>query len=319
MKRILVIGGTYFAGKSFLSNIIDNNIKEEKGELELTVLNRGSRGLKEVLGGQYDRAIASERISFIELSCDRTDEDALKGVLSGKERFDAVVDFCAYNPGDIEKVFNALDTAPGQYIFLSTCDVYERGTGRISDENAPFEHRSFPGEAGAYISGKVALEEELDKLCEKTQTAKTVFRPSVIFGEGNYAPREGMYFKWISGAGQIIHPEDASGTFQLTYVGDVAEAITCCLCNESAYGKAYNLIGTKPLSYDDFADILEKASGRAIERVKMPVSEIVARGIPLPFPLYAEESETYTGERIKELGLTYSDVNEAMRRTWEQK
>ena len=329
-----MIGGTYFAGKSFLANIIDklNNGSEKLG---ITVLNRGTKSLKEVLGQRYDVTLEKGNAEFCELHCDRTDEEALKSVLGGCDdaktgkaeesavpcidaaRFDAVVDFCAYNSGDIEKVFNALDTYPEQYIFLSTCDVYERGTGQTLDESSPFEERRFPGEAGAYITGKVALERELDRLCEKTQTAKTVLRPSVIFGEGNYAPREGMYFKWIEGAGQIIHPSDATGTCQLTYVGDVAEAISLCLFNEKAYGKAYNLIGTNPLTYDAFADLLESATGRKIERVLLSVSEITARGIPLPFPLYKEESEAYDGGLIKELGFDYSDAVKAMSNTWE--
>ena len=378
MKRVLVIGGTYFVGKSFLSNIIDkynnedackdsNLTDEDTGEypaddsearqsvqsaqtkriaqqeksaqpvLELTVLNRGTRSLSYVLGAQYVQALETGRVRFRELYCDRTDAKAVRKAIQevnaascdnepgaashddepGSASYDAVVDFCAYNPGDIANVFNALDTPPKQYMFLSTCDVYERGTGKVADESAPFESRRFPGEAGAYISGKVALEGELEKLCQKAGTAKTVFRPSVIFGEGNYAPREGMYFKWISEAGQILHPADATGSFQLTYVDDVAGALIGCLLNETAYGKAYNLIGTKPLTYDDLADILERATGRRIERIMMTADEINARGIPLPFPLFAEESEVYTGGLIKETGFDYTEVIKAMRRTWE--
>ena len=45
-------------------------------------------------------------------------------------------------------------------------DVYERGSGKILDENASFETRDFGGETGAYILGKVSLEAEIKELLE---------------------------------------------------------------------------------------------------------------------------------------------------------
>ena len=80
--------------------------------------------------------------------------------------YDCVVDFCAYAPGDIKRIAE-LGFPISQYLFVSTCDVYEHRTGRTLDEKGPFETRDFGGQEGAYITGKVALEKELMALSKK--------------------------------------------------------------------------------------------------------------------------------------------------------
>ena len=138
--RILVIGGTYFLGRIF----VDKVYKEH----EVTLINRGNAILPKDTYGTVTQHI-----------CDRHDEESISNLR--ENRFDVVVDFCAYREGDINTVLRALDYNVGQYIFISTCDVYVRGTGKILDESAPFEERDFGGEVGDYITGKVALEKEL--------------------------------------------------------------------------------------------------------------------------------------------------------------
>ena len=131
--KILVIGGSYFFGRVF--------VMLASKEHEITVVNRGTYSLAE--------------FGVRQIKGDRRNEGVWRS-LEGD--FDVIVDFCAYEPGDIERV---LDNLPGklrQYIFISTVDVYERGSGGRRGEDAPLETRIFPGEAGAYIAGKVALE-----------------------------------------------------------------------------------------------------------------------------------------------------------------
>ena len=122
--RILVIGGTYFLGKVFVDMV--------KDEHELTLLNRGSmpapEGVKTII-------------------CDRHDVEALRNV------YDVIVDFAAYQPGDIRGIVEAIpgDVKGMRYIFISTTDVYARGTGKELDEDAPFE-----------VSDGFSFDEEVD-------------------------------------------------------------------------------------------------------------------------------------------------------------
>ncbi len=288
--KLLIIGGSYFVGKCFVSLASPSN--------ELTLLNRGNNPLN------------IEGIK--ELHLDRRDAEALSKL--DHCEYDAVIDFCAYQKGDIKLIFDHLNGSFKQYIFISTVDVYRHGTGILLDEEGPFEDRNFGGEAGNYILGKVALEGELRECCRERDIAFTSLRPSFIYGPGNYAPREGIYFNWIEKAGQIIHPSDSDGSFQMIYVRDMAEAILKVCGLGAAYNEAFNLCPMDLITYDDFADALEKALGKGFERVLLSVEEINTGGIPLPFPLTKQESNFYSSKKASEiLKLSYTSLADGLR------
>jgi len=276
--KLLVIGGSYFLGKHFV------NIASK--ENEVTVFNRGSRplnieGLREIHG-------------------DRNNSEDLKKL--GNMDFDTVIDFCAYNPGNIKDIIDALDGKISQYIFISTVDVYKKGTNRIIDENSPLETTVYAGEVGQYIAGKVALESELRECCESKDIAYTSVRPAIIYGPDNYAPREGIYFNWIEKAGQVLAPEGATGFFQMVYVDDLADIILGLCNNEKFYNKAVNVCSDEICTYDTFIEALAEGTGKEFQTISIPVNDVLEKGIPLPFPLTEDESERYvTGySEIKE-------------------
>ena len=293
--KILAIGGTYFLGKAFVE-LVHN-------ECELTVLNRGNR------------ALSGEKYKNVEqIICDRHDKNKLSE-LKDKD-FDVVVDFCAYNEGDIETVIRALDYNIRQYIFISTCDVYKRGLGNIQDEDSPFEERNFGGEAGAYITGKVALEREVKK-CADYGIHYTSIRPAFIYGPGNYAPRESMFFNWIANVGQIIYPKDSDGHFQMVYVEDVANLIFDCCMDEAAFDSAFKICGGAILTYDCFAKALEKAVDIPFERIEVSNDMIQEKAIPLPFPISLYESVTFSDTKIKSRGIRYTSLEDGLRKAFE--
>lgn len=288
--KILVLGGSYFLGKAF--------VELAKSKHELTVFNRGSRpllleGVKEVHGDRHDRQALN---------------------LLKQDNYDAVVDFCAYEKQDISMIFEALDGDFRQYIYISTVDVYEHGTGILSDETATFEKRRFAGEIGAYISGKVALEEELRQNASQYQVAYTSLRPAVIYGPDNYAPREGIYIHWIKTAGQILHPVDATGEFQLVYVEDIARAVLASVGNEKAYNEAFNLAPDTIQTYESFSEALRLSRDIPFKKISVNIETILQKGIGLPFPLMKEESNLYNGKKALELIDYYTNLPDGLRK-----
>ncbi len=290
--KILVIGGSYFLGKNFVEEAVNVH--------SVSILNRGTRPL--------------DNPHITAYHMDRHDAESLSQV--EEQHFDVIVDFCAYQPGDIRFLLANLKASCNQYIYISTCDVYERNTSQYMDENGAFETRTFGGEAGDYISGKIALEKELVDVCRQYDIAYTSFRPAFIYGPDNYAPREAIYFRWIVSAGQIIQPSDATGEFQMVYVKDVAAAILAACGNTIAYNKAYNLCNPEMLTYSSFADILAKATPIPFEKAEISVQDIIAKGIPLPFPLLKEESQYYKGDLVQELKVTYTPIETGMAETF---
>ena len=200
--KILIAGGTYFLGRAFVLKLIEEKAKpgSKYEDAQICLLNRGSRPSPEGITGI--------------IRADRHDEKALKSCEAGGKDFDLIVDFCAYGEGDIASLVENLNVRFEQYIFISTCDVYTHFSGEPQDEEAELEERLYPGQEGDYIRGKVKLEAELVRVCSDKNAHYTSIRPSVIYGPGNYAPREGIYFNWIEKASQILQPFDATGSFQ---------------------------------------------------------------------------------------------------------
>ena len=216
--KLLLIGGSYFLGRVFA-------LEAEKAGHEVSVFNRGSRPLG--------------KSGIREFKGDRHEVSSL--AVTGEETFDAVIDFCAYQEGDIEKVFSGIGRRAGQYIFVSTADVYRRQVGYIKDESTPFEERRISGMAGEYISGKVALEKELVNCSIRWGVPYTSVRPVMIYGPYNYAPRESLFARLAAEDCPVPYPADASGRWQFIYVKDAVLMMLALCGNSEAYGSAFNL------------------------------------------------------------------------------
>lgn len=290
--RILVIGGSYFFGRVF--------VMLAAKEHDVTVVNRGTCSVAE-LGAK-------------QIKGDRKEEGVWKSI---EDDYDCIVDFCAYEKGDIARVLENMPGRIRQYIFISTVDVYERGINGLKGEETPLETRPLPGEAGAYIAGKVALEREVREQCGKRDISCTVLRPAILYGPLNYAPRESVYIRLLARNRVLPRITDAAGSFQFVYVKDAAQAVLSCLLNPRAYGQAYNLCGEEVLTYDAFFRELGKASDVEAREIPLTAREAESQGLPLPFPLTEAETELYSNEKSKEeLGLRYMDIGEGMARTY---
>lgn len=293
--KILVIGGTYFLGKAF--------VDLASAEHEITVLNRGNRK------NTFDK---SQKVKEIIIDRHALEEKHVEG-----EDFDIVVDFCGYVPEDIRRVARVLKGKISQYIFISTSDVYKRGTGAPVTEQSALEDKVYEGKAGEYIRGKVALEKELPECAGQYHFSYTSIRPVFIYGPGNYAPRENIFFNWIDKAGQIIYPEDATGFFQMVYVGDVARAILQACGNAEAYDQSFNLCGPELVTYETFAESLRYATKCDFAKVMLSAEEINQKEIPLPFPLTKEESEVYESSKSALLLEDYTELHTGLSHAYE--
>lgn len=292
--KLLVIGGSYFYGRVF--------VMEAAKEHEITVWNRGTYsmeafGVRQITGDRHERAAGCE------------------------EDYDAVIDFCAYAPGDVRDTLRLLTGKIGQYVFISTVDVYERDASVVKKEDTPFEERPIAGEAGVYIAGKVALERELAEVCGARGIPHTVLRPAILYGPYNYAPRESVYVQMLLQNHALPRFTDAQGQFQFLYVKDAAQAILKCLGNEKAYGRAYNLCQDEIVTYESFFEMLKKAAEpgdlEGMAEVPLTVEQAAAQGVPVPFPATAAETHLCDNSRGKEeLGISYTDFGEGMRRTY---
>ncbi len=297
--KILVIGGSYFFGRVF--------VMQAAKEHDITVVNRGT----------YSMAALGVR----QITGDRREKELWQGC---QEEYDVIVDFCAYEKGDIARVLRNMPGQVKQYIFISTVDVYRRRgmeANNVSqmrkEETEPLETRTFSGEAGSYIAGKVALEQEVREECGRRGICHTILRPAILYGPYNYAPRESEYIRMMVQNHILPRITDAQGIFQFVYIKDAAEAVMKCLLNEGAYGQAYNLCQDQDVTYGLFAETLRKAADVELDEIPITMEEAREQGIPLPFPATEEETELCSNEKSKrELGISYTSFSEGMARTY---
>ncbi|MFE7181352.1 Rossmann-fold NAD(P)-binding domain-containing protein [Streptomyces erythrochromogenes] len=105
MKRILVIGGSRYFGKSLVTRLRDAGNT-------VTVLNRGSSAPPPGVG---------------RLLADRDDEAGLRTALGGRD-FDVVVDQVCYTPLQAAVARRVFAGRTGRYVMTSTMEVYDPAT-----------------------------------------------------------------------------------------------------------------------------------------------------------------------------------------------
>lgn len=280
MKKVLVIGGSYFAGRVFVEELA-----KEK-DVEIHVFNRGRvplrmAGVNEIVG-------------------DREDVAQIKRGIPGQE-WDAVVDFCGYEPLQIRKMIGNVPGKIKQYIYISTTTVYEKSANFPVAEDAP--KLSGPqrelGAAADYGYDKWRSECALREECERSAIAYTCLRPAIIYGYYNYAPRETYFFDLLRKREPIVIPDNEPALFSFIWVVDMARMIIGCIGESRAYNQAFNLASDELVSYPRIVEVLGEITGKNLEPVRMPVAEIERARIPLPFPL--DEHLVYSGAKIQRL------------------
>lgn len=293
-KNVLVIGGSYFSGRVFIEEL------QAAGGYVPYVLNRGSRPLG-LVGVQ-------------ELVCDRRDADGLGRVVPPLD-WHAVVDFCAYDPGDIATLLGNLPGSVRRYIYISTATVYRNSLQLPIREDAAKLTAPLPGPAGGYAHNKWLLEGELARLCDEQGIAHVCLRPAFIYGKYNYAPRESYFFDLIARQETIVLPSPPQALFSMVSVWDVARICIACLGNEKVFNGAYTLCSDELVSYDLIVEVLEAITSSKYQVRRQPVRLINAAGLPLPFPL--EEHLVYSGARLQDLlGYHYLPLLEGLTRTY---
>jgi len=295
MKRVLAIGGSAFAGRVFSIQASKNPDK-----IELHVVNRGQFPL--------------ELENVKEYKCDRHNPRLLAHLVKELE-FDAVVDFCAYSPGDVSSLVSALQGKFKQYILFSACAVYVPFKSEPITEEGEVLSRSDGSNSSEMAYNKLLLEKELIKGCQETGAHYTIFRPAFIYGPFNYTARESHYIELIARGHVVPYPVDATSRFSLVYVFDVARALMTAIGNEKAYDEIFNLAAPEIITHARLFEAFEEFNGGPIMTRPVTIEDILNENLAVPFPL--TESVLYSGKKFAEkLEFEYTPFMEGMEKTY---
>ncbi len=296
MKNVLIMGGSYFAGRVFTI------LSSREAAFDMTVVNRGSRPLGDL-----------EHVT--QVVCDRHDTVKLASLLDPSVRFDAVIDFCAYEDGDIRSVMQVVGERAGQYIYISTSSVYDQSITRAKTELDRVKVSIGGTYVDEYIAKKAGLESECIETCSFYKIHYTILRPAFLYGPYNYAPRESYFIEKIVKGEPVPTASDASARFSVCYVKDLARALQLCVANPAAYGQVFNVSSYEEIDYEVLMDTLSQVSDVPFTKEYHTVEEILADNIPLPFPL--DNNDLCDGSKIANtLGLTYTPFREGMEKAF---
>ncbi|MFA5905479.1 MAG: NAD-dependent epimerase/dehydratase family protein [Desulfobacula sp.] len=295
--NILIIGGSYFAGRS----LVEFLVKEKKGNIH--TFNRGNIPLN-IKG-------------VTQFHGDRTSPDSMRKNLP-PAGWDAVIDFCGYSAEDIESAIQGIPGTIRHYIFVSTASVYDHSAMPPLDETSKILSNSppEPGDHVEYVLGKIRAEENLRRLCGKSAIPWTILRPSILYGKFNYAQRETYFFDLMEKEAPVVIPEQNPALFNFIFVEDLSAIIALCINNKKVYDRIFNTVSPELVSYRKFVEILETISGKTIKIIEKSVRTIMEEKIPLPFTM--EHHEVYSGDQLQQaLGFKFTPLIRGMKKTYE--
>jgi nucleoside-diphosphate-sugar epimerase len=199
---------------------------------------------------------------------DISDSQALSASMRGT---DALVNIASLGFGHADSIVRAAREAGIQRaVFVSTTAIFTQLNARSKQVRLAAEHA-----------------------IEASGLKYTVLRPTMIYG----SPRDRNMWRLIRFMRYLsVVPVfgDGNSLQQPIYVGDVAQAIVSCLCNEQTAGKSYNIAGNSPLTYNQVIDTIARQMQKRVWKIHIPSAPIVnllkfSEQLHLPFPIKAEQ------------------------------
>lgn len=263
---VLIIGGTRFVGYQLAWRLL------ARGD-RLTLLNRGTR--PDPFGDRVER-IAVDRST-----------PGFAAALAGR-RFDAAVDFAAYNADDARGAVEILgEGRVGHHVHISTGQVYlvRRGCpkpAREVDYEGPLMDRPIDPadlEDWDYGIGKRAAEDVLADAWRARQFPSARLRIPMVNGERDHYRRVESYLYRILDGGPVILPDGGTRPTRHVYGGAVVDAIADLLGKPATFGKAYNLAQEETPTLAEIVAILAQIVGSPDRSVAVGSGAIRAAGL----------------------------------------
>lgn len=257
--KVLFIGGT-----GLLSGAC-TRLALERG-MELFLLNRGER----------PDAAPSATV----LVADVHDEPAVEAALAG-HRFDAVVDWIAFTPDDVERDLRLFRGRADQFVLVSSASVYRKPLGDwILREDSPLANPHWD-----YARNKIACEERLVRALREEGFPGTIVRPSLTYGDTqvplavNSWERPYTAIARARRGAPLIVPGDGTSLWTITHNSDFAVGLVGLLGRPQAVGQAFNIMSDEVLTWDEIYRQVALAAG-AEPRVVHIASDFIAACLP---------------------------------------
>tara|TARA_B100000700_G_C14990642_1_gene831114 strand:+ start:589 stop:1488 length:900 start_codon:yes stop_codon:yes gene_type:complete len=208
------MGGTRFIGKSLVRALV------KKG-YEITLFTRGKLPVPDHVE---------------HLKGDRQNDSDLKSL--SRRKFDIIIDSSGRTLEDTKKVISYTGKPNYRFIYISSAGIYQ------TSEVLPIKEDYLIDSKSRHI-GKAHTEEWL----RKENIPYTIFRPTYIYGPGNYNPIEKWFFDRITNNQPVPLPGRGETITQLGHVEDLTNAIMLSIDSPKAENKIYNCSGKNGVTF----------------------------------------------------------------------
>lgn len=238
--KILLIGGSGTISSAVTQKLVSENH-------QVFVLNRGNNN---------DRLPSSVHV----LVADMANENDVAEIIKD-HFFDAVCEFIAFHPSQIERDIRLFSEKTNQYVFISSASAYHKPSVN------PYitEGTTLANPYWQYSRDKIACEEVLWNVYRKNNFPMTIVRPSHTYDE-RHIPL-GVHGK--KGFWQVIQrmlenkpvivQGDGTSLWTLTHNTDFAEGFVGLLGNPKALGEAFHITSDESLTWNQIYQEIAKA------------------------------------------------------------
>lgn len=284
--HVLVTGGTGFVGRNLCEELAS------RGH-EVTALSRRPdekptpEGVETVVGDVEDYDSIVEPIAEADAVVNLVALSPLYKPKGGNERHYEV------HLGGTRNVVQAME---------------ERGVDRLIQ-------MSFQGASPDSTVSALRAKGEAERVVKASDLDWTIFRPSVIFGEGG----EFIGFTKLLTTPYVTGlPGGGKTRFQPIWIRDMVKIMADSLEDDRHVGKSYDIVGPEKLTLADVTELAYEAEGKPVTilPIPMPLARIGLRiADPLPFVPFGmdqyrslKEDNTTESNDLDQFGLDVSDL-----------
>ncbi len=253
--KILILGGTGIISTACTSLAVARGF-------DVTLLNRSKRdpiaGTHQIVGDITDSGIAA----------------ALPD-----QRWDAVIDFIAFDAAAIEQRLQLFRGKAGQYLFISTASAYQKPLSHyLITESTPLANPFWD-----YSQKKIAAEDRLMRAYRDEAFPVTIVRPSLTYGDTvvplvlNSWPQPYTAVARLRAGKPIVVPGDGLSLWTITHNSDFAKGLVGLIGHAGAVGHAFHITSDEALTWNQiFQTTAEAADAPAPRLVHIASDYIIA-------------------------------------------
>ncbi len=304
MKRVLVLGGSWFLGRAVVDDALARG-------WDVTTFRRG-------VSGEDAPGVTAVR-------GDRTKAADLQRLV-GADPWDAVIDTSGFVPREAQAVARVLEPAAARYVFMSTVSVYENWpTKPLTEESAVLECPSdagpdfgYDGDPGPSVYGftKAGCERAVVEIFGADRSV--LLRPGVILGPREYVGRLPWWLRRIERGGRVLAPGRPDRSIQPIDVRDVA---AFAINSVDGVPGIFNLTADGQDTMEDFLGACRETVGSEAEFEWVTDEEwLTGRGVQqwTELPLWRSYAGTWAvdSRRARAAGLETRSIRETVGDTW---